>query len=287
MRTSLWQTHTSYEGVDKMLSSAIEDLKFQSIFEELCFLQRKVEIVGKYCIEQEQWCHSSVFQLQNKEIFHELLLDSKCCYNVTCDVYLLLHPNQVEGMVPIQFDAATYEQVLEDGEVLKKKLELVILGEVTEDYEMAQHLLLRMKNLDQFIEGDLDASEITLDFKPPKLIKEIGKGSYGHVYESNWLGLISTTKVLESDLEFLSNSRKEASILASLSHSNLVQFFGCGIHKTKYLNDQGKEICEMHLVMELMELMESSLLQVLKEAKRPLSYHLAIDIYERLLTHRW
>jgi len=39
------------KGIDKMLSSAIEDLKFQSIFEELYCLQRKIEIVGKNCIE--------------------------------------------------------------------------------------------------------------------------------------------------------------------------------------------------------------------------------------------
>jgi len=35
------------KGIDKMLSSGTEDLKFQSIFEELCCLQKKIETVGK------------------------------------------------------------------------------------------------------------------------------------------------------------------------------------------------------------------------------------------------
>ena len=160
-----------------MLSSATEDLKFQPVFEELRFLQRKVEIVGKNCMDQDQWCHSAVYQIQNKETFRELLIDLKCCYNTTCEMYLLCHPNQSNHILTIQFDATSYEQVLEDGQELKKRLELVPQGKGSQDYEIAQHLLLRLRNLERVEGGDLDALEIPKDFKTPQLKENIGGGS--------------------------------------------------------------------------------------------------------------
>jgi len=97
------------------------------------------------------------FQFQNKETFHELHLEMKCCYNTTRDIYLFYHPSQSNDISPIQFDATTYHQVLEDGQILKRKLELILEGEVSEDYEIVQHLLLRLRNLDQVDGGDLNA----------------------------------------------------------------------------------------------------------------------------------
>jgi len=60
---------------------------------------------------------------------------------------------------------------------------------------------------------------------------------------------------------------------------NLVPFFGCGITKKIDENPKEDEIGEMHLVMELME---TSLSSILKKAKRPLPYHLAIDIMHQI-----
>jgi len=182
-------------------------------------------------------------------------------------------------MLPIQFDAATYEQVLEDKEDLKRKLELVVQGDISEDYVLAQHLLLRLRNLDRVDGGDLNALEFPNDFKTPQFIKKIGEGSYGDVYKSNWLGLACATKVLKGNFEYLMNSRKEAGILAGLSHPNLVQFFGCGITSTNDTNSKEDETSEMHLVMELMD---SNLSTILKKAKRPLPYHVAIDIMHQI-----
>jgi hypothetical protein len=187
------------KGINQMLSSAIEDLKFQSILEELFYLQKKIEIVRKNCTQQERWCHSAVLQLQNKETFRELLLDLKCCYDTARDMYLVYHPNQSKSMFFIQFDATTYEQVFEDEQELKRNLQLVLQGEISEDYEIAQHLLLRLRNLDRVDGGDLNALEVPKDFKPPKLIQKIG----GDVYKSSWFGLKCATKVLEGDPEYL------------------------------------------------------------------------------------
>jgi len=75
------------------------------------------------------------------------------------------------------------------------------------------------------------------------------------------------------------NSRKEAGILASLSHPNLIQFYSCRINKKINEKDEEAKMGEMHLVMELME---TSLLSILKKAKRPLPYHLAIDIIHQI-----
>jgi len=160
------------KGIDKMLSCAIEDLKFQSVFEELCYLQKKVEILGENCTKQDQWCRLAAFQLQNQETFRELLLDLKCCYDTAYDMYLIHHSNQSNDISPIPFEATTYQQVLEDRQLLKRKLELVLPGELLEDYELAQHLLLRLRNLDRVDGGDLFALEIPNNFKTPKLIKK-------------------------------------------------------------------------------------------------------------------
>jgi serine/threonine protein kinase len=264
------------KGIHKMLSSATKDLKFESIFEELCYLQKKVEILGKNCTEQERWCHSAIFQLHNKETFRELLLDLKCCYDITHGLYLFHHPNKTNDMLPIQFDAATYQEVFEDRQLLKKGLELVLQGEVSKDYEITQHLLLRLRNLDRVDGGDLDALEVPNDFKAPKLIKRIGEGL---VHISNWLGLKCATKVLKGGREILINSQKELGILAGLSHPNLVQFVGCGINKNLDEIVEEDEMIEIYLVMELME---SSLSTILRNQKRPLPYYVAIDIMHQI-----
>jgi len=239
------------KGINKTLSSAIEDLKFQSILEELCYLQKKVEIVQKKCTKQERWCHSAVFQLQNKETFRELLLDLKCCYDTSRDIYLFYHPNQSNDILPIQFDAPTYEQVLEDGQELKKKLELVLRGEISKDYEIAQYLMLRLRNLDQIDGGDLNALEIPNDFKTPQFIQKIGERGYGDVHKSNWFGLACATKVLKGNPKYLINSRKEAGILVGLSHLNLVQFFGCRITKKVGENSKEEGIGMVNLVTQM------------------------------------
>jgi hypothetical protein len=132
------------KGIDKMYLCASKVLKFQSIFEELDCLQRKIEILVQNCTRQDQGCDLVVFQLQNKETFRELLLDLKCCYDASRDLYLFHHPYQSNNILPIQFDAATYEQILKDGQELRIKLELVPWEEVSKDYNLAQHLLLRL-----------------------------------------------------------------------------------------------------------------------------------------------
>jgi serine/threonine protein kinase len=60
---------------------------------------------------------------------------------------------------------------------------------------------------------------------------------------------------------------------------NLVQRFGFGISKRLDENPKEDETSEMHLVMELMD---SNLSSILKEAKGPLPYHLAIDIMHQI-----
>lgn len=67
--------------------------------------------------------------------------------------------------------------------------------------------------------------------------------------------------------------------MAGLSHPNLVQFYGCGSNKDLDESDEDDETGEMHLMMELME---TSLSSILKKAKRPLPYHLAIDIMHQI-----
>jgi len=80
--------------------------------------------------------------------FRELLLDLKCCYNTTRDMHLFHHLSQSNDVLHVEFDAATYEQVFEDGQKLKKRLDFIPRGEISKDYEIVQHLLFKLRNLD-------------------------------------------------------------------------------------------------------------------------------------------
>lgn len=81
------------------------------------------------------------------------------------------------------------------------------------------------KDLNRIEGGELDTLEISNFFKKPRMVEVVGKGGVGLVYKSKWHGLPSATKVLKgNDLGTISSFRKEAGILAGLSHPNIIQF---------------------------------------------------------------
>lgn len=65
-----------------------------------------------------------------------------------------------------------------------------------------------------------------------EVIKKIGSGGFGQVYKCKWKGTIVAMKVFESD-EDNESFLREASLLNTLKHPNIITFFGVSFSDTK------------------------------------------------------
>jgi serine/threonine protein kinase len=149
----------------------------------------------------------------------------------------------------------------------------------SEEYELATHLLRRLQfELPEVKGAELDALEIPKDIVKPVFFEKIGFGAAGEVYKSRWLGLQSATKMLR----VFPNFRKEAGMLACLGHPNLVKFICCGrFDETHEGNVDGLSNVPRNLFL-VMELMETSLSDLLKKQETPLPYLVAIDMMHEI-----
>ena len=153
------------------------------------------------------WCRAAIFQLNNKEAFRELVFDLKCCWEAVHEIYSTNHPNPQIYTMCKDLNVATLKEVEDDEQDLQKKLESVL--EDSKEYKLAKYLLKRLKcDLQQVKGGELDALEIPKDFPKPTLVKRVGVGAFGSVYESKWLGLPSATKKLVVPDDFLVFAKK-------------------------------------------------------------------------------
>lgn len=108
----------------------------------LCHLRKKIEKMKEDCEKEGAWCHASIFQLQNKEAFRELMLELECCYKMACGkLQELCDCKQIEDVVHVQFYVATYEQVQNDQRALKSRLELMPHDEYRDEFELEKYLL--------------------------------------------------------------------------------------------------------------------------------------------------
>jgi len=174
----------------------------------------------------------------------------------------------------MDLNVATMKEVEGDEQDLLKKLENAL--EDSKEHKIAKHLWKRLKcDLQQTKGGELDALEIPKDFPKPRLGELMGKGAFGSVYKSKWLGVPSATKKLFVP-EDLSGFCKEVGILAGLSHPNLIKYFCCGIDEERN---------ELYLVMELMDMSLTKMLEKLN--KKFLPYVVAIDIMLQIGSGMW
>jgi serine/threonine protein kinase len=69
-----------------------------------------------------------------------------------------------------------------------------------------------------------------------ELTAPIGKGSFGEVYRGKWRGVeVAIKRMLIDDMETVTSFMKEASLMSTLRHPNIVQFLGASI-KPPHLN---------------------------------------------------
>ena len=247
---------------------------------------------------RKDWCRAASIQIQNEEAFREILVEMGLCYNVIYEKAREIF-EQEEGHLQTEdlrqlstFEPADGNQVVEDQKSLQQRLEKHaidnnsitdrrVTGWFPGDAELSNdqcalvgYLLHKLKLTSS---GDLklrihnallSANETETQVE---IIGYLGKGASGTVLRARWLGLPCAMKYFRSDVfsgpdpKFL----KEAAILASLNHPNVVKFFCCG-------HDPQKN--ELSIGMEAMEMDLHHLLLERGEKEKPFPFLVALDI---------
>uniref|UniRef100_A0A7I3ZUC2 Uncharacterized protein n=1 Tax=Physcomitrium patens TaxID=3218 RepID=A0A7I3ZUC2_PHYPA len=96
--------------------------EFKILFCEFQCITLRIYKLIKACA-QEQWCEASILQMENKEMFRELLWDLKTCYDVGIDLLSKKYPKKMEDILLVLFDVSTREEVKHDGKELFKRLD--------------------------------------------------------------------------------------------------------------------------------------------------------------------
>uniref|UniRef100_A0A7I4C3A6 Protein kinase domain-containing protein n=1 Tax=Physcomitrium patens TaxID=3218 RepID=A0A7I4C3A6_PHYPA len=141
--------------------------------------------------------------------------------------------------------------------------------------ELANYLSIRLRNLWRVEGGEMDSLEVSSDIKSLELERNINKGSFGEVYESKWFGLATATKIIDASWNDM--FIKEVGILASTSHQNLIKYYYAVKSNANENGETSKINNSRENVYLVMELMQTSLSNIL-EAKRAMPYYFLIDV---------
>nr|PNR52465.1 hypothetical protein PHYPA_008839 [Physcomitrium patens] len=248
--------------------------EYKILFFEFQYITLRIYKLVKACA-QEQWCEASILQMENKEMFRELLWDLKTCYDMGIDLLSKKYPKKMEDIPIVLFDVSTCEEVKHDGEELFKRLDHKSKDVQFKDCELVNYLSTRLTNLWRVDGGEVDFLEVSSDIKSLELGRIINKGAFGKVYESKWFGLATATKIMDADLNTM--FMKEVSILAITSHPNLIKYYYAAKSNANENRESSKMNNSKEKVYLVMELMQTSLSNIL-EAKRAMPYYFLIDI---------
>jgi serine/threonine protein kinase len=273
------------ECVGEIITLSSEVQLFGVALEELCCIIQKLGVVVSDCANQNRF-QAIAFQINNKEVFRELVSDLRCCWDVIYEIHSTSHPGWHSIMFTVDLDVPTLKEIEDDERFLEERLKY------GGNDEWREYLWRRLGDL-KLEGGELDGVEVpnVIDSLKPNLLKEIGEGAFGVVCESTWLGFQCATKILRVR-DGISNFRKEVGILAGLSHPNIIKFIYCGVGWSldelcswrlkvfrKWKRGNGENHENLYLVMEFMD---TSLSGMLKKQLKPLSYLVAIDIMHQI-----
>ncbi|KAG2383064.1 hypothetical protein C9374_004401 [Naegleria lovaniensis] len=119
-------------------------------------------------------------------------------------------------------------KTLERKQRAEKQLETNFIGMKT--YFEASYSTSLLKN--DFLERRSDEeTKYLIPVEDLKIIKKIGEGANGSVFRANWNGTEVAVKALKSDVtsEESAEFQKEAALLSTLRHPNIVNFYGISI----------------------------------------------------------
>ena len=237
------------QAIQKIHSDFQEDVFDGAEKDMLCIMKKSRGVVEECC--QEDWCQVVMMQINNKELFRELLSDFECSFHLMCDIFRRSLPSQEVEIFAIQRSATFYpasiDEVQEDQNAICERLSKHLnLCEVAEckDCQLAKYLLGRVRGLQDAKGGELDSIVFPSEYPWPiygNRLTLLDAGGFGSVYRTQWLGFDTVTKVIDvtkfGHEEFF---WKEASILGGLSHPNIIKFLCCGLRTDcdKFGNDQ-------------------------------------------------
>ena len=237
------------QAIQKIHSDFQEDV-FDGAEKDMLRIIKKSRGVVEECCE-EDWCQVVMMQINNKELFRELLWDFECSFHLMCDIFRHSLPSREDEINAIQRSATFYptsiDEVEEDQnaicERLSKHLNLCEVAECN-DCQLAKYLLGRVRGLQNAEGGELDSIVFPSEYpwpiyeNAPTLLDASG---YASVYRTQWLGFDTMTKVIAvTNLDHEKIVWEEASILRELSHPHIVKVLCCGLRTEcdKFGNDQ-------------------------------------------------
>jgi hypothetical protein len=210
---------------------------------------KRADLLVQECCKSEDWGKAAVLQAGNDEAFVGILHDLKCWSTHFLNLTILSGLNSSEQIQSLG-DVDKLNQFEQD-HILARRAAL--------DREELVPNLMQFKRhdksdvmvdhlVDRYSQQASDQSTKvhfplllwnTQDDKTLPIVKHLGQGTYGTVYQSVWLGLPCAKKVFTGagNVSF----KKEADILGTLKHPNIIKLFCC---------TTDAESCS--LVMELM-----------------------------------
>ncbi len=239
---------------------------------------KRADSLVEECCKSKDWGKAAVLQAGNEEAFVGILHDLKwwCTHFLNLTILSGLNSSEqiqslgdVDKLNQFEEDRILARRAALDREELVANLMQFKRHDKSD--VMGDHLVDRysQQSSDQSIELDLPLLLWnTQDGKTLPLVKHLGHGAYGAVFESVWLGLPCAKKVFmgAENVTF----KKEADILAALKHPNIIKLFCC---------TTDAESCS--LVMELMSTDLRNLMdEKMKDPKHvaPFSLPVAVDI---------
>jgi hypothetical protein len=238
---------------------------------------KRADLLVRECCESKDWGKAAVLQAGNEEAFVGILHDLKwwCTHFLNLTILSGLNSSkQIQSLGDVdklnwfEQDGILARRAAMDTEKLLENL--IDLKRHDKSDVMVVHLL------DRYSQQTSDQSTKvgfpllfwnTQDGKTLPIVKHLGHGTYGTVFESVWLGLPCAQKVFsgaEND-----SFKKEADILGTLKHPNIIRLFCC---------TTDEKSCSL-----VMELMCTDLRNLMDDRMRdrdhaPFSLPVAVDI---------
>ncbi|CAK9197202.1 unnamed protein product [Sphagnum jensenii] len=259
-------------------SEIILTLAMHRVLLHLLRVVKRADLLVRECCKSEDWGNAAVLQAGNEEGFVGILHDLKwwCTHFLNLTILSRLNSSQ---QIQSLGDADKLKQFEQDHILARRAAldreelvaNLIQFKRHDKSDVMVDHLL------DRYSQQASDQStkvHFPLPFwntqgdKTLRIVKHLGHGAYGAVFESVWLGLPCAQKVFmgAENVSF----KKEADILGTLKHPNIIQLFCC---------TTDAKSCS--LVMELMSTDLCNLIdEKMKDPKHvvPFSLPVAVDI---------
>jgi len=197
---------------------------------------KRADLLVGECCKSKDWGKAAVLQAGNEEAFVGILHDLKwwCAHFLNLTILSGLNSSeQIQSLGDVdKLNQFEQDQILARRAALDREelmANLIQFKRHDKSNVMVNHLLERCSqqasNQSTKVESPLLLWNTQDDNTP--LISEdlLGRGAYGVVFKSTWLGWNCAKKVFmdAEDVSF----KKEADILAALKHPNIIQLFCC------------------------------------------------------------